>query len=174
VVPNVKHHPDVAVLAVLLSLILTQSSPVWSEPQQPSEPQAHKVADVPYPLAVSPDGQFLVEYGNRGSLTVRDLNTGETRSLTNKDYPELVGSAAVSPGGDQIAYAWHNEHEFDDLRLIYADGSEERILFQDSLVRSVRVKDWTEDGTLILVTILKRDSTASFTSVATGTSKSSS
>jgi Tol biopolymer transport system component len=152
--------PQAAIrVAATLGLLITGLSTEARTLQQ-AEPSASKVADAPFPISVSPDNRFLVQYGNRGNLAIRDLETGETRALTNADYPQLVMSAVVSPNGDQIAYAWHNEHDFDDLRLIHMDGSGETLLFRDADVRSVRVKDWTEDGSQVLVTVVRFDSTA--------------
>jgi Tol biopolymer transport system component len=152
--------PQAAIrVAATLGLLITGLSTEARTLQQ-AEPSTSKVADVPFPISVSPDNRFLVQYGNRGNLAIRDLETGETRALTNADYPQLVMSAVVSPNGDQIAYAWHNEHDFDDLRLIHMDGSGGTLLFRDADVRSVRVKDWTEDGSQVLVTVVRFDSTA--------------
>jgi Tol biopolymer transport system component len=154
----IRHQAAIRVAATLGLLITGLSTEART--LQEAEPSASKVADAPFPMSVSPDNRFLVQYGSRGNLAIRDLETGETRTLTNADYPQLVMSAVVSPNGDQIAYAWHNEHDFDDLRLIHMDGSGETLLFRDADVRSVRVKDWTEDGSQVLVTVVRFDSTA--------------
>jgi Tol biopolymer transport system component len=129
---------------------------------QQAEPSVSKVADVPWPVSVSPDGRLVTGFFGTpaGNLAVRDLITGETRNLTEQGYPQLHMGSLFSPDGDQIAYVWHNEHDFDDLRLIQTDGSDQRLLFRDADVRSVGVKDWTEDGSRILVTIVKFDATA--------------
>jgi Tol biopolymer transport system component len=76
-------------------------------------------------------------------------------------------SAAFSPNGEQIAYAWHNEQDFDDLRLIRADGSDQKLLFSDPDVRSVTVNDWIPDGSRILVTLVRFDSTVHVAHVPT-------
>jgi Tol biopolymer transport system component len=117
-----------------------------------------KVADVPYPLSVSSDGRFVAEIGSQGNLAVRDLNTGERVNVTESTYPELVMNAAFSPRGDHVAFAWHNEDDHDDLRVIGRDGSNLRVLYRDPSVRSVWVKGWSPEGD-ILVTLQKMNGT---------------
>ncbi len=122
---------------------------------QETEPSVSKVADVPWPVSVSPDGRLVTGFFTAG-LAVRDLSTGETRNLSDKGFPGVF-----SPDGNQIAYtSWLGERDSVVLSLIRTDGSDQRLLFRDADMRSVAVKDWTEDGSRILVTIENSDSTA--------------
>ncbi len=146
-------------VAVILPLLLLvggrhQSSARHPHAQNQAEPEASKVADVPWPVSVSPDGRLVTGFfGTAGNLAVRDLVTGETRNLTKKAYPELYMGSVFSPDGERIAYSWHNADDFDDLRVIGLDGSEARVLYRDPRGRSVAIKDWSPDGEQLLVTI---------------------
>jgi len=82
---------------VLLSLVLAHSILALGQQERAYEPRAKKVADVSWPVSVSPDGRFVTGFFTAG-LAVRDLATGETRNLTDEGYPGLF-----SPDGDQIA-----------------------------------------------------------------------
>ncbi|UCC83140.1 MAG: PD40 domain-containing protein [Gemmatimonadota bacterium] len=105
-------------------------------------------------MSVSPDGRLVTGFfGTAGNLAVRDLNTGETRNLTNKGYPELVMGSVFSPDGGRIAYSWHNADDFDDLRVVGLDDSEPRLLYRDPRRRSVAIKNWSLDGKQLLITI---------------------
>ena len=132
----------------------------------PATAQAEKIADVQYPISVSPDGRFVSTFGAGGNLAIHDLETGEARTLTRSRLPQLVMNAVFSPDGSRIAYAWHNEDDYDDLRVIGVDGNEPRVLHRDSTVRSVWTKDWSPDGERILVTILRKDGTREIALVA--------
>lgn len=150
-----------AVVTLLLTGLTTAS-----HRSQQAEPRAALVAEAPVPMAVSSDGRMLVGYGSRGNLALGYLERGEFVELTDVGYPELVMSATFSPDAGRIAYAWHNEQDFDDLRVIRTDGSDQQVLFRDPAVRSVRVNDWTADGSRILVTLVRFDSTVQVASVS--------
>lgn len=145
---------------LVISGLLVAKAQAASGLLQQAEPAASKIADVPYPISVSPDGQLISVFGTGGNLAILDLDTKETRDLTSARFPQLVMSTVFSPCGEQIAYAWHNEQDFDDLRVIDTDGSEPTVLYRDAAVRSIWVKDWSPDRQFILVVLLKYDSTA--------------
>lgn len=148
--------------------VLVAASHVSGAVVQEGEPQTGKIADVAYALSVAPDGQQMSVWGTEGNLAVFDVATGEIRDLTTKaGWPEQVIDAVFSPNGEQIAYAWHNEQDFDELRLINTDGSELRELYRDPTVRSIWVKDWSPDGRQILVVLLRYDSTSQIAVVPT-------
>lgn len=142
-------------------------SPSHPHTQNEAEPAASKVADVLFPVSVSPDGRLVTGFfGTAGNLAVRDLDTGETRDLTQRGYPELVMGSVFSPDGQRIAYSWHNADDFDDLRVIGIDGSEPRILYRDPRRRSVAIKNWSVDGEHLLVTIQGTELDSEIASVA--------
>ena len=89
--------------------------------------------------APSPDGRYLsfVDW-ETGDLAVRDLASDQNRRITNKgswsESEEYAESSAVSPDSRQIAYAWFNNDNFYELRLIAASGGQPRVLFRDKEV----------------------------------------
>jgi Tol biopolymer transport system component len=100
-------------------------------------------ADVDTEGAPSPDGRYLSfnAQGGQGDLAVRDLLTGETRTLTRDGTggcPECGEESIWSPDGKQIVYGWlsqENQNRFPgfetvELRLIGADGSGKRVLYR--------------------------------------------
>ena len=101
-------------MLILTSALLLASS-LPAQAKSAGSLQGSKLAEVPFPLSVSPDGRYVSEIGNGGNLAIRNLKSGETRLLTNKTYPQLVMSSAFSADGEMIAYTWHNEHDFDDV-----------------------------------------------------------
>ena len=157
-----------AALLVLLVGGCARQSPVKPLSQQDRvKPTASKIADVPFPMSVSPDGRLVTGFfGKAGNLAVRDLVSGETRNLTNRQYPELVMASAFSPDGEWIAYSWHNQDDFDDLRVIDLDGLNPQILYHDPQGRSVAVKDWSPGGKEVLITIRREDLRGEIASVA--------
>ncbi len=95
-----------------------------------------------------PDGRYLA-HGGGGYLAVRDLQTGESRRLTDKSQ-RLVEYNSVSPDGDLIAYAWWNDAGGIELRVIGTDGSQPRVVFRDESVTWLAPYDWSPDGEYIL------------------------
>lgn len=102
--------------------------------------------------APSPDGRYLsyTDWGQTGNLGVLDLMTGENRRLTNTNgsWSEFAQNSIISPDGKQVAYAWFNK-EFYDLRLVYLDGSEPRILYSNEEVEYVQPYGWSPDGDIL-------------------------
>ncbi|MBI4503360.1 MAG: PD40 domain-containing protein [Gemmatimonadetes bacterium] len=120
-------------------------------------------ADVDLSGAVSPDGRFVVHTDwTTGDLATRDLVTGETRRLTHKgtwmQSGEYALGAVVSPDGSRIAYAWAVEGST-QLKLIGADGSAPRVLYQNSEAEYLTPAEWSSDGRLILAQISRKDRT---------------
>ncbi len=58
---------------------------------QETEPSVSKVADVPWPVSVSPDGRLVTGFFTAG-LAVRDLSPRETPSATRLDSKPFSGN----------------------------------------------------------------------------------
>jgi Tol biopolymer transport system component len=140
-----------------LVALAAMCSELSGQPEPRRGPQILKLADVPFPLSVSPDARRIAEIGFSGNLAMRVVESGDVRNLTRATLPQLVMNGAFSPTSDRIAFAWHNEEDHDDLRVVGIDGSESRVLFRDPAVRSIWVKGWSPDGSHVLVTIQYRD-----------------
>jgi Tol biopolymer transport system component len=112
---------------------------------------------------VSPDGRLLAfRDAQTGDLAVRDLAAGKDRRLTNKPARARSGevrSVVFSPDGTMLAYVW-NQSFADDIRLIGADGTGERVLYADPDFITPRVHAWTPDGKQLLATARRRRGTA--------------
>ncbi len=111
--------------------------------------------------AISPDGRFQAHAdweNSTGEVAVRDLLTGQTRTIT-KDArdtgtaPEFVYNQIFSPDSGNIAYSWLNDKEFYDLRIISRNGGAVRVLYRDSTGSSIIPADWSQDGRYILATL---------------------
>ena len=120
--------------------------------------------------APTPDGAYLshVDWGT-GNLAVLDVESGESRHLTDTDWNkapnEYAGASVISPDGKQVAYQWEN-HDADDglccsdLRIKSLDaepGGEPRILYRKSAALYVVPQDWSADGKHLLLDITRQD-----------------
>lgn len=139
-------------------------------------PAGDSVAEV-YLGAISPDGRFFSYTDwSTGDLAVRDLETGESRRLTQKgtwEVPEFAQAVqAISPDGRHIAYGWQGMSSC-DLRMIDLDGSEPRILYRDDEIARILPHDWSGDGQHILATFSRKDGTEQMVlvSVADGSAR---
>lgn len=111
----------------------------------------------------SPDGRYLTQTEwATGDLAVRDLLTGELRSVTDKgswdDSDAYSEMAVFSPDGSEIAYLWMNEDAQYEIRIIGADGSNPRIVLPATpeLFDWPGLYDWSPDGEHLLL-LLHRD-----------------
>lgn len=150
-------------LYLAVSLALGQESPK-------AGPQHYKIPEVvDFRGSVSPDGGFLsyVDWST-GDLAVRNLSSGKSRRLTNKDSRlDPHGYAVfsiISPDSKQVAYMWFNwlNQDLDfsyDLRIIGLDGSGPRVLYPNKEIGVSWPHDWSPDGKHILATLVKRDGT---------------
>jgi Tol biopolymer transport system component len=124
-------------------------------------------ADVDTEGAPSPDGRYLsfVAQGGKGNLAVRDLVTGETRTLTNDGTghcPECAEESIWSPDGKQIVYGWLSQDNMNkfpgetvELRVIGIDGSGKRVLYRPDGPIYAWPFDWSSDGKYILAGLQK-------------------
>jgi Tol biopolymer transport system component len=126
----------------------------------------------------SPDGRYLTfNDWDAGNLAIRDLDTGETRLLTNNKgpwpnnlaYPEF---SIWSPDGTQVAYSWWSQEEIEEIRLIGLDGSEPRVIYSNPEIYAI-VADWFPEGKTILAVFQYKDKTWQIArvSVADGTAR---
>ncbi len=137
--------------------------PVWSELKWDIEG------------APSPDGKYLsyVDW-DTGDLAYRELATGKTHNLTEKEREkgsqESAYGSSWSPDSTQIAYCWENDQEkYYDLRVIEIGDKEPHILHRVGYYDSwVGPCDWTPDGKHILVRLLEKPFKFGLVSAADG------
>ena len=168
--------------AMLLALVTFASGPLLTPPNALAHDSDGMIVrqvwagpEVDVLGGPSPDGRYLsyVDW-ETGDLAVRDLRTGKNHRLTNKgswfESSEFAESSAMSPDGQQVAYAWYNEDNFYDLRLVGLDGSEPRVLYRNEEVQYLQPAAWSPDGKHILATFFRKDRTNQivFVSVADG------
>jgi Tol biopolymer transport system component len=106
-----------------------------------------------YLHAVFPDGSRVIVGDDNGNVTAQDVASGtRTRLTTNGDWMRSRGllEAALSRDGKSIAYAWMNGAAT-ELRVIGADGSNDRLLRLYPSGTSVSVEDWTRAGDAVFV-----------------------
>jgi Tol biopolymer transport system component len=121
---------------------------------------------------ISPDGKYLsyVDW-NTGDLAVYEMATGKKRHLTNKgsweNSDEFAESAIWSPDSKRIVYAWYNEDDKYELRMINLDGGEPRIFFSTDEYSWLQPCDWSHDGKQILTRLWKRDTNEVVVFIAT-------
>lgn len=111
---------------------------------------------------VSLDGRYIafVDWST-GNLAVHEMATSENRHLTRKgtwlDSDEFALYPRISFDSRTVAYAWYNEQEFYELRVVGIDGSGERLLYRDEEVAYLQAKDWSPDGERVLVSLRPHD-----------------
>jgi Tol biopolymer transport system component len=99
-------------------------------------------------LGPSLDGRFLLQYGTTGDLDLRDLQTGQIRHIAKQPWY----SAGVSPDGRQVAF-FRRTNDTRELRIVGADGSAERLLWQADKEWGAWGVQWFPDGKRIMVTV---------------------
>ena len=152
------------VIRAMFPILLAGLAVSPSSAQEPVavHPAGDSVAEV-YLGAISPGGRFFSYTDwSTGDLAVRDLETGESRRLTQKgtwEVPEFAQAVqAISPDGRHVAYGWQSRSSC-DLRMIDLDGSEPRILYRDDEIARILPHDWSRDGQHILATFARKDGT---------------
>ncbi|MBI4908182.1 MAG: PD40 domain-containing protein [Acidobacteria bacterium] len=124
--------------------------------------------------SISPDGRYIsYSEGGAGDLAVHEIATGTDRRLTTTstragDYAE---NSVISRDGRQVAYAWFNLNEGRryELRLANLVGDPNpRRLFANGDINWVAPHDWSPDGKLIAVMLMRKDRSAQIGLVAAG------
>jgi Tol biopolymer transport system component len=122
--------------------------------------------DVDVQGSVSPDGKFLSisdwRDGQDGSLAVRDLSTGDIRTLVKATGGMVqfafADGSLISPDGARVAYAWEDRNT-SSLRVVPIAGGEPRTLYENPEARYVQALAWSPDGSQILMEINMLDRT---------------
>lgn len=91
------------------------------------------------------------------NLAVRDLSSGQTRTLTHREGGEFAYFSSISRDSRQIAYAWFNSDGFYELRTIASEGGESRLLFRNEEAGFVQPCAWTPDDRYILTLLFRKD-----------------
>ncbi|MHC4989941.1 MAG: hypothetical protein ACYTGC_03080 [Planctomycetota bacterium] len=120
----------------------------------------------------SPDGRYLafVDWGSvrddalRGNadLAVFDTRTGRCRLVTNRppqsEVDTYVIGAIWSPDGTRLAYRiWDDTWRHQELHLVDADGSGDRILVANNEMRVVQPMSWSPAGDFLVCLIRGED-----------------
>ena len=117
--------------------------------------------------AISPDGRYLSFWDwQTGDLSVRDLQTGKDRRLTNEGtegkegatVSQQAGVSTWSSDSKQIAYAWYVSSDTNrvELRVIGLDGGKPRVLTHYDDVREMGSFAWSPDGKHVVVSVYPR------------------
>lgn len=152
----------------LLSLVLSGFAAAGDAPH--SEATALPVwADSQTNLLGGPsrDGRLLSLVDiETGDLAILDLETKEKIRLTTnpQDSKEFAYFSSISPDSKQIAYAWFNDEEFYELRILSLNeqegkiaGSEPRVLIRNPEAGFVQPTSWSPDGKQILTLLFRKD-----------------
>lgn len=91
--------------------------------------------------------QIIYSTGNPGDICIRNLDTGESRLIT--DYEDHDGYPACSPDGKKIAfYAYFDGGETWSINIMNIDGTGRKRLTYDQNVKDTEPV-WSPDGTRI-------------------------
>jgi Tol biopolymer transport system component len=116
--------------------------------------------------SISPDGKLMTfsdwREGQEGSLSVRDMSTGDIRTLAkwdNKLSFAFADASLISPDGARVAYVWEEPKNV-TLRVIPIAGGQPSVLYgPNPQTRYVHALAWSPDGGQILVQIAMMDRT---------------
>ncbi len=109
--------------------------------------------------SVSADGEYLTftDWGT-GNLAIRNLNTGQNKSLTREgswNSPEQYAEfSLISPNGKQVAYMWfigNEDNPHYELRLLQVGNPSPKVLYSCNKNESMVPEIWFSDGRKILV-----------------------
>jgi hypothetical protein len=106
--------------------------------------------------AISNDYRFVAEHCSPGTITIRDLNGGETTLIQPPaDLPgsHLLGSARFSPDGKQVAFALANgdpNHEQGWVAVADIASGEAKLILTGQTGAYYTVAGWLDDQTLLV------------------------
>ena len=105
------------------------------------------------------DGQTVV-CAKDGALIVRNLASRLERRVVEKPAGKLqwLDEFRVSPDGKKVAYTRDYENAADQIRVVAADGSGDRLLLEDADAAwgSMVLHDWSSDSQRLLATKISR------------------
>jgi Tol biopolymer transport system component len=106
----------------------------------------------------SRDGRFVsyVDPVSR-NLAIRELATGQVRTLTQRGGGEFAYFSAVSRDAAKVAYSWFNSDGFYELRVVDTDGKNQRVLFRNEEAGFVQPCAWTPDDKHVLTLLFRKD-----------------
>lgn len=144
-----------------LSLLMKAEAVAAREDKELSIRRVKELSGMGVLGTVSPDGRYL-SYAEDGSLvlTIYEIGTGNKRFLTKEDIEYGAYDSKWSPDGKLLAYTlYHNDNGQIDLRIIGLDGTEPRVLYNDTRVTWIDLEDWSPDGKSILIILSLEDKT---------------
>jgi Tol biopolymer transport system component len=114
--------------------------------------------------AISPDGRYFTFYDwDTGDLSIRDLQTGKDRRLTNEGtegdasatVSQFAGLSTWSSDGNQIAYAWYRGSPAGgvEVRVVGIDGGKPRVLAHYDGVKEIVTFALSPDGKHVVASV---------------------
>jgi Tol biopolymer transport system component len=155
-----------SVITLLFTAAVLVGRPIPIQRPFQSEQPARKTvlwtgADVGNVQSISPDGRMLAYIDrNPPGVAVRDLTTGTNRILARsvsetarEIVSESAGQVVFSADGRRVAYSWakHREDRYEVRITPVRDGGSLRVVATMPAGSSIRVHDWSRDGTWIAV-----------------------
>lgn len=122
-----------------------------------------RLTDTPlanFSASPAPDGKtavYVVNYGDYTEIHELDVNTGNSRQLT--DFKESVGAPEISPDNGSILFHYRvGNNRVNNLQLwiMNRDGSDPRELYSQP-GRDIHDGTWSPDGTQILFALGKAE-----------------
>ncbi len=119
-------------------------------------PMVAEVTQNPCLDAISLDYRFLADHCQQGTITIRDLQSGSTSSITPPaDFTgyRLMGTARFSPSGNQVAFALAKGNPDDEqgwLALGASTGGTAKIIATGDAGGYYNVIGWLDDQTLLV------------------------
>jgi Tol biopolymer transport system component len=120
---------------------------------------------IQYPIS-SPDGKVLFYLSSKGAIMVRNLETGEDRTLFEARSVDdanrqafLLSSLALSRDGQWLAFRYQKSDDDASLMVMPAHGGEAREIFQASTsetINTARSIAWTPDARYLLFAMKTR------------------
>jgi Tol biopolymer transport system component len=106
----------------------------------------------------SRDGKILsyVDPATR-NLAIRDLATGQSRTLTQQNGGEYAYFSSISRDASRVAYAWFNAEGFYELRIVGTDSGNSRTIFRNEEAGFVQPCGWTPDDRYVLTLLFRKD-----------------